>query len=107
MGERPCVALCSGKDCRRHDGYIDLRDAVRQVARVVPVRCLDLCDAPVVVVEPCSERPTVYSKVRTAKQRRRLVEHLRGGQPMKRRRVTGKPRRKALRRLAKQVARFS
>lgn len=107
MGARPCVALCSGKDCRRHAGYVELRDAVRSVATVIPVRCLDLCDAPVIVTDPRSDAPTVFSKVRTQKQRGRLVAHLLGGSPPAKRQVSGKPRRRALRELAKQAKRFS
>lgn len=101
------MALCSGKDCHRHESYGELRDAVRSVATVIPVRCLDLCDAPVIVTGPRSSHPDVFAKVRTPKQRRDLVAYLQGGARPTKRRVTGKARRKALAALAKQAKRFS
>lgn len=105
MSERPGVAICAGGHCRRHDGFAELRDELGGVASVCEVRCLDLCDSPVVVVGPGDAKPVVLRKVRTRKQRRDLVAAV-GGAPLtgrlKQRRVRGKRRRKALAELARQ-----
>lgn len=97
------MALCGGKDCRRRDEFGDLRDALRAVAAVATVRCLDVCDGPVVVVGPRSPEPAVFEKLRSPKERRDLTAHVTGAAPtdrLERRRVTGKARRTALAELA-------
>lgn len=93
------MVLCSGKHCRRHEGYTELRRDVSEVADVVAVRCVDLCDSPVAVVAPGSPDAVVFSEVRTAKQRRDLVAFVAGDRLSERlaaRQVTGKPRRRVL-----------
>ncbi|HWL45725.1 MAG TPA: hypothetical protein VNQ73_22475 [Ilumatobacter sp.] len=103
MSDRPCVALCSGKDCRKRAEYRDLRTAVAEVASVEPVRCLDLCDSPVAVVRPGTPDAVVFDKLRTSKQHRDLAAFVAGAAPSARlaeRQVTGKSRRKVLAKLA-------
>lgn len=104
MSPRPRVAVCAGKSCRRHEAYGDLLRDLGGVADVVTVRCLDVCDSPVVVVGPDTERPIVLRKVRKRKQRRDLIALARG-EPitarLREREVRRKRRRKALDRLVR------
>lgn len=105
MDARPCVAVCSGKDCRKRDEYRALRAALATVADVEPTRCLELCDSPVVVVAPRTDAAMVFDKIRDTDQRAALVRLVRyGGTPAKvlaKREVTGRDRRKALAELPK------
>jgi len=107
MSAPACVAVCSGKDCRKREEYRDLRRAIAEVADVQPVRCVDLCDSPVAIVRRDTDQPLVFDKLRTPKQHRDLVALISGGshaRPTKRlaaRQVTGKARRKVLAALAK------
>ncbi len=106
MSARPCVALCAGKDCRRAEGYRELRSELGADADVSVVRCLEVCVGPVVVVE--LSKPIVLRKLRTRKQRRDLVAVLNGAalsDRLDRRRVRGKSRRVALGELAKHTRR--
>ena len=110
MTARPCVAVCSGKDCRKRQEYRDLRRAVAEVADVEPVRCVDLCASPVAIVRRVDGDPLVFDKLRTPKQHRDLVELVaapdrRPSERLAARQVTGKARRKALATLAKNTRR--
>ncbi len=99
MSSRPAVALCSGKDCRKRCEYAPLRRDLRAVATVLPVKCLDLCDSPVVVVAPGRKEAVVFDKIRTEVQRRDLIESLGGSKLSKelaKRLVTGRRRAKVL-----------
>ncbi len=101
------MALCVGKDCRRHDDFRSLRDALDESATdYVRVRCLDCCRSPVVVLDPDSADPTVIERVRSGKHRRALVAVVRDGaslgEPLIKRVVNGKRRTTAVRRLRKQ-----
>jgi hypothetical protein len=105
MDDRPCVAVCSGKDCRKRGEYRDLRRALAAVAEVEATPCLDLCDSPVVVVAPRTDRARVFVKVRDADQRAALVRLVAGGgnpaKVLRKREVGGGDRRKALAELPK------
>ena len=101
------VALCVGKDCRRHDDFRSLRTALDESSSDhESVKCLDCCRSPVVVLDPDSSEPTVIERVRSGRHRRALVAVVRDGAPLddslSKRVVTGKRRRTALRRLRKQ-----
>ena len=46
----PCVMLCAGKSCRRAKGFDELRDSLEVLTTVKKVKCVDVCDGPVVGV---------------------------------------------------------
>ena len=103
MSSRPIVALCSGKDCRKRCEYAPLRRELREVATVLPVKCLDLCDSPVVVMSPRDKDAVVLDKIRTEAQRNDLIEALRGSKLSKalaKQLVTGRRRAKVLAKLS-------
>lgn len=99
------VGLCSGKDCRKRAEYRDLRDALGAVAEVRSVKCLDVCDGPVIVVQHDGGEPVVLRKVRTDRDQSELLAWVRVGERpgrrLSKRIVGGKRRRKALARLAR------
>lgn len=96
------VALCSGKDCRKRCEYAPLRRDLETVATVKPVKCLDICDSPVVVISPRDKDAVVFDKVRTESQRHDLVKAISGSKMSKalaKHLVTGKRRTKVLNKL--------
>ena len=101
------MAICAGKDCRNHEAYGALCDAVGGEGVVLQIKCLDHCRSPVVVLDPETDAPIVLERVRSGKKRRALVGLLRSGaplpEPLVKSQVTGKPRKKALTRLRRQV----
>lgn len=46
----PCVLLCAGKSCRKAKGFDQLRDSLEVLTKVKKVKCVDVCDGPVVGV---------------------------------------------------------
>ena len=108
MSARPGVAVCVGGHCRRHAGFAELRAELGAATDVIEVRCLELCDSPVVVVGPGTAKPVVLRKLRTRKQRRDLVAVVGGAaltDRLQQRRVRGKRRRAVLAELARQSRR--
>ncbi len=104
MSARPTVVLCSGKDCRKRCEYAPLRRDLGTVATVEPVKCVGLCDSPVVVLRAGSNDAVVLDKVRTDQQRDDLVATISGSKmprSLQRRLVTGKRRKKVLAKLGK------
>jgi predicted metal-binding protein len=103
MSSRPTVALCSGKDCRKRCEYSPLRRELQEVAKVLPVKCLDICDSPVVVISPRAKDAVVLDKIRTESQRRDLVKAIDGSHLSKalaKQIVTGRRRAKVLAKLS-------
>lgn len=99
------VGLCTGKDCRRADGF---RTVERELGRVGEVRrlpCLDVCDGPVVVLGVRSETPVVIERVRNRALAQELVDHIGDGDELtgrlRKRVLTGSKRAKARRRIAR------
>ena len=76
--DRPIVGLCAGKDCRKHCETIKVRKALDRDCVVVDLKCVGVCSGPVVVVDPASSKPAVYSKLRTKKQRSLLIDLISG-----------------------------
>ena len=103
MSHRPTVALCSGKDCRSRCEYSPLRRELQEVAKVLPVKCLDICDSPVVVISPRDKNAVVLDKIRTEAQRKDLIKAIGGTKPSKllaKHLVTGRRRAKVLGKLS-------
>ena len=73
MGSIPHCYLCTGKDCRRDDGFKELSHALHKVARVKEVDCQDLCDGPVagVIIDGDVEW---FEKVRKERYRDAVVD---------------------------------
>lgn len=71
--ERPTVALCAGKDCRKRCEFAKIRDALDAQCDVVELRCVGLCNGPVVVIDPACDKPVVYSKLRSKRQRKLVI----------------------------------
>ncbi len=64
----PCVLLCAGKSCRGAKGFVELRDSLEVLTKVKKVKCVDVCDGPVVGVRLPGE--TVwFERMRSAKVR--------------------------------------
>ena len=48
--DAPCVLLCAGKSCRKAKGFEELRISLEVLTTVEKVKCIDVCDGPVVGV---------------------------------------------------------
>ncbi len=97
------VGWCTGKDCRKTDRDGSLRGVVAERCDLVELKCLDLCDGPVLVVRPDADDALVFRKVRKRAVVRDIVDHATEGTPLsaaaEKRRVTGRSRANALRRV--------
>lgn len=71
--ERPVVALCAGKDCKKRCEFAKMYDALDARCDVVELKCVGICSGPVVVAHAASDAPIVFSKVRTKQQRKQLL----------------------------------
>lgn len=81
------VALCVGKDCRKHADSSKLRDALEARCDVVDMKCVGVCSGPVMAVVDESASPTVYAKLRGKQQRSLVLSMLAGDGRAKRRLV--------------------
>lgn len=88
------VALCVGKDCRRDDGFRELRRELDAHPTATEVACVGACEGPVVVVGPRADDAIVLERLRSAKRRRDLVDLITGRGDvtprLQKRRVTSK-----------------
>ena len=71
--DRPIVAMCAGKDCRKRCEFAAVHDELVEQCDIVDIRCVGICSGPVVVVHPTADQPLVFSKLRKKRQRRELV----------------------------------
>jgi hypothetical protein len=105
MAKGSDVGLCTGKDCRKADGFRAIERELRAVGDVRTLPCLDVCDGPVVVLDVRSDAPVVIERVRNRAVALELVAHITDGDeltPRLRKRVlTGSKRAKARRRIAR------
>ncbi len=99
------IGLCTGKDCRKADGY---RTVEREVRRAGPVRdlsCLDVCDGPVVVLDVNGSSPVVIERVTNRAMAIELIDHVTGGAELsgrlRKRVLSGSKRAKARRRITR------
>ncbi len=99
------IGLCTGKDCRKSDGFRTTERELRRCGEVRELPCLDVCDGPVVVLGVRSEAPVVIERVRNRALVLELVDHVTAGaqlSPRLRKRVlTGAKRAKARRRITR------
>jgi hypothetical protein len=105
MAKGSDVGLCTGKDCRKADGFRTTERELRGIGDVRSLPCLDVCDGPVVVLDVRSDAPVVIERVRNRALARELVGHIADGDeltPRLRKRVlAGSKRTKARRRIAR------
>lgn len=76
MAKEPEVGLCTGKDCRKADGFRTVERELRRSCDVRSLSCLDVCDGPVVVLEVGSGSPVVIERVRNRALARELLDHV-------------------------------
>ncbi len=109
MASRPLIGLCTGKDCRKADGFRTVERELRGAGDVVELACLDVCDGPVVVVDVDSETPIVVERVRSRAIALELVDHVTEGAGLsgrvRKRMLSGSKRAKARRRISRARAR--
>ncbi len=99
------VGLCTGKDCRKADGFRTVERELRRVGDVRTLPCLDVCDGPVVVLDVRSDAPVVIERVRNRAVVLELVAHVNDGDQLtarlRKRVLTGSKRAKARRRITR------
>ncbi len=100
----PEIGLCTGKDCRRSDGFRTVQRELGRVCTVTELPCLDVCDGAVVVLSPRDE-PVVIERVRNRAMALEIIDHVMSDAPLttrlRKRRLSGTKRTKALRRVAR------
>lgn len=105
MAKRPDVGLCTGKDCRKADGFRTIERELRRTCQVRELSCLDVCDGPVVVLDVFSEAPVIIERVRNRAVTLELIVHVTDGAELssrvRKRMLVGSKRAKARRRIAR------
>lgn len=71
--DRPVVALCAGKDCKKRCEFAKMHHALAKQCDVVELKCVGICSGPVVVAHADSDEPRVFAKMTTKKDRRDLL----------------------------------
>lgn len=99
------IGLCTGKDCRKSDGFRTTEHELRRCGEVRELPCLDVCDGPVVVLGVRSETPVVIERVNSRALALELVDHVTAGTQLsgrlRKRVLTGSKRAKARRRITR------
>jgi hypothetical protein len=99
------IGLCTGKDCRKADGFRTVERELRRCGDVRELSCLDVCDGPVVVLDVRGETPVVIERVRNRALALELVDHVTTGSELsgrlRKRVLSGSKRAKARRRLSR------
>jgi hypothetical protein len=107
MAKAPQVGLCTGKDCRKADGFRTIERELARSCDVTELPCLDVCDGPVVALDVRSETAVVVERVRNRAMAIELVDHMTSGVELsgrlRKRVLTGPRRAKARRRIARAV----
>lgn len=102
-GGEPEIGLCTGKDCRRADGFRTVQRELARSCTVLELACLDVCDGVVVVLAPRSTDAVVVERVTNRALALEIVDHVVEGAQLsdrlRKRRVTGSHRAKARRRV--------
>ena len=105
MAKAADIGLCTGKDCRKADGFRTTERELRRCGEVRDLACLDVCDGPVVVLGVRSETPVVIERVSNRAMALELVDHVTAGTELsgrlRKRVLTGSKRAKARRRITR------
>ena len=99
------VGFCTGKDCRKSDGFRTVERELRRSCTLRELPCLDVCDGPVVVLDARGDAPVVVERVRNRALVLELIEHVTDGVELssraRKRVLTGSKRAKARRRIGR------
>jgi hypothetical protein len=99
------IGLCTGKDCRKAEGFRTIERELRRCGEVRELSCLDVCDGPVVVLGVRGDAPVVIERVHNRALALELVEHVTTGTApsarLRKRVLTGSKRAKARRRITR------
>lgn len=105
MAKGPDVGVCTGKDCRKADGFRTIERELHRACDVRELPCLDVCDGPVVVIDLRSEAPVVIERVRNRSLALELIAHVTDGDELsgrvRKRVLSGSKRAKARRRISR------
>ena len=105
--EGPEVGLCTGKDCRRADGFRTVQRELGRACTVVELGCLDVCDGVVVVIDPRSPESVVLERISNRALALDVVDHVVDDAPLsdrlRKRRLSGTKRAKARRRVGRSL----
>jgi hypothetical protein len=105
MAKGPRIGLCTGKDCRKADGFRSVERELRRAGDVVELPCLDVCDGPVVALEVSGDAPVVIERVRNRAMVLELIDHVIEGTELsgrlRNRVLSGSKRAKARRRITR------
>ncbi len=105
MSKESGIGLCTGKDCRKADGFRTVERELRRAGGVRDLPCLDVCDGPVVVLGVHSDAPVVIERVRNRALALELVDHVTAGSDLsgrlRRRVLSGSKRATARRRITR------
>jgi hypothetical protein len=103
----PEIGLCTGKDCRRADGFRTVQRELGRACTVVELPCLDVCDGPVVVIAPRSSEAVVLERISNRALVLEIVDHVVDDDPLsgrlRKRRLSGSKRAKARRRVERSL----
>lgn len=101
----PEIGLCTGKDCRKADGFRTVERELRRGCEVRDLACLDVCDGPVVVLSVRSSDAVIVERVHSRALALDLIRHLSDDEQLsarlRKRSLSGSKRAKARRRLAR------
>ena len=99
------VGLCTGKDCRKADGFRTVERELRRSCDVRSLPCLEVCDGPVVVLEVSSDAPVVIERIRNRAMVLEVIAHVTDGAELsgrvRKRVLSGSKRAKARRRISR------
>ncbi len=70
--DRSCVLVCGGKSCRKAKGYDELLAGIGAHAEVKKVKCVDVCEGPVVGVK-LDGKTVWFERMRSDKARAAVV----------------------------------
>jgi hypothetical protein len=105
MAKRPQIGLCTGKDCRKADGFRTVERELRRAGDVAELSCLDVCEGPVVVLDVDGDAPVVIERVRNRAMALELIDHVTDGAELsgrlRKRVLSGSKRAKARRRISR------
>jgi hypothetical protein len=101
------IGLCTGKDCRKSDGFRTVERELRRGCSVRDLSCLDVCDGPVVVLDVKGDAPVVIERVGNRALALDLVDHATTGSELsgrlRKRVLSGSKRAKARRRISRSI----
>ena len=105
MAKAADFGLCTGKDCRKADGFRTVQRELERSGGVRELPCLDVCDGPVVVLGVRSDAPVVIERVNNRALALELVDHVNDGAHLsarlRNRVLSGSKRAKARRRITR------